>query len=417
MNFLQKKLYQAANVLYNYKFCKDNLRLTVNKDGIKNLKPPFVALAVHKSVLDAQIVARTLAPTPMAFVTAYDQIARHGYYKHIGAVPKRQFVAEISAVRQMKKLIERRVPVVIFPEGKLSVDGTNGVITYNTAKVVKYLGEQVVAVQIDGAYLNKPRWAQTRRNSQIFVNAEVILTKEELKNLSVEKVYDKIIGKLAYNEYKWQRENKFVMDVNPADGLHKILYKCPACCGEFAMASRQDRLYCKQCGASWQMDEFGVITEAAGANKTEHKCAYVHLDKQNQVTSSHMNTFDSVPEWYDWQRQTVKEQLSKDEFRLDFECRVYELPTLKGYKDLGEGRFSFDNGGITLTVDGSKHFYPPTAFNTIAFDAEELFYISQPSNTFKIIPLGDNGKYITKLNLAVEENYKINRIKKENCPL
>ena len=87
---------------------------------------PFILAANHSSLLDWVFVARFVA-RPVRFVLSrdfYDQTALNWAYRRLGVIPIRERMIELSAVRQLLMTLRRGEIVGLFPEGRITRDGT-----------------------------------------------------------------------------------------------------------------------------------------------------------------------------------------------------------------------------------------------------------------------------------------------------
>ena len=63
-----------------------------------------------------------------------------------------------------------------------------------------------------------------------------------------------------YDDYKYQKENNILIKEKfRAEGLHKVLYKCPNCKTESQMNSKGTVIYCEHCGKKWNLNEDGTL--------------------------------------------------------------------------------------------------------------------------------------------------------------
>lgn len=372
--------YRLVNFFYNRGVCKRRFRLTVDDGGIKGLKPPFIALSNHTSNNDVFVAARALKRYQPNYVGAMDQISKQKILmRFLGAIPKRQFASEISAVKNIKYVLDKGRPVVIFPEGKLSVDGRLGYMPFSVAKLVKLLGVPVVTVKISGNYLGLPRWSGEQVHCPVTAKAEILFNGPDLKKMSAKGVFDKITAALDYDEFAYQRQNNISV-VRDVEGVQHVLYRCPECKAEFEMRAEKNRLACGKCGAEFVFDSLGGITGAG-----------------------------SLPLWYGVQRQAVKEELIDGKYLFRADAEIFELPDINGYRPLGKGAVTADGKGVLLEINGAKHFFKPENIPTIPFEGGKRFYLSTTTTTFRIDVLGGEAKQIVKLNLALEENYKLKK--------
>ena len=56
-----------------------------------------------------------------------------------------------------------------------------------------------------------------------------------------------------------------------------------------------------------------------------------------------------IPDWYEWQRKNVMEQINCGQYRLDVRVRVEALPNAKNFIDCGEGHICHNREGFELT--------------------------------------------------------------------
>ncbi|MBQ5918447.1 MAG: hypothetical protein IIW92_07795, partial [Lachnospiraceae bacterium] len=91
----------------------------------------------------------------------------------------------------------------------------------------------------------------------------------------------------SFDNFAWQRDNKVIID-EPfrADGLERILYKCPACGAEGKMEGKGTGITCHHCGKHWEMDEYGQLAAEDGNTEYPH-----------------------IPDWYAWERAEVRREL------------------------------------------------------------------------------------------------------------
>jgi hypothetical protein len=129
----------------------------------------------------------------------------------------------------MKGVIDRGGVVAIFPNGCLSNEGRpGGYAVFGIAKLVKFLNVPVIAIKTDGGYLTRPRWTKSARYGRLETKVTQVLTVNEVKNLSENDVFDKVIQAITFDDYKWQREKMIPYKGRKlAEGLEYVLYRCP----------------------------------------------------------------------------------------------------------------------------------------------------------------------------------------------
>jgi acyl-[acyl-carrier-protein]-phospholipid O-acyltransferase/long-chain-fatty-acid--[acyl-carrier-protein] ligase len=107
-------------------------------------------IANHESFLDALLLWLFL-PVDATFV-AHTQIAKHPLMKHLlNLVPHLTIdVNNPMALKQVINLVNKGVPVVIFPEGRLTTTGALMKVYDGTAFVAAKTGATLVAVRLEG---------------------------------------------------------------------------------------------------------------------------------------------------------------------------------------------------------------------------------------------------------------------------
>lgn len=378
---------------YFEKFVKKTLGVKINNQALTGLKPPFIVIANHVSTLDFCIAGATVYPNKCNFVGAVNNfIGKSWAIKQLGTLSKRQFTADLQLVRDIKHLVDKNATIMLFPEARMSADGRCSPIPTGIAKMVKLAGANLLCVNISGAYLCRPKWLNQRRAVPIVSNLSLIASKEELPNLSVGELHQKIETALQYDDYKYQRENKIVIDEKRCENLHTLLYRCPVCDSEYTTVSHDKYLECTHCGEVFNMDEYGVI----------------HNDKL---------PFDSVTAWYDYEKEKISELVKSGEYYFEDDCDVEAIFDKPKYVCLGKGKIVHDYDGFTLTIgDKTEKFHSAHNF-AIAYDTGKCIYLSTPTVSYKVSPI-NKPEQCTAISLAVEEIFanlpKIHKVSKES---
>ena len=93
--------YKSAMYLFG-PYLKVFRRLSVDRSGIRDIKPPYVIVANHQSMFDFGAVAFVCIKHPPIFVVSThffrDKVLRIGL-RLGGCIPKRQFFPDLSSVR------------------------------------------------------------------------------------------------------------------------------------------------------------------------------------------------------------------------------------------------------------------------------------------------------------------------------
>ncbi|MCF7926884.1 MAG: 1-acyl-sn-glycerol-3-phosphate acyltransferase [Candidatus Izimaplasma sp.] len=234
------------------------------KPFTKYRKKPYVLLANHSFLFDVIHVPLGLKKLPFIIAShnLYSQQPTKFLLKYIAhTIPKTKGKGDIRAAKELIGAVKRGYPIVIFPEGDTTYTGETRYIEESTYKLIKKLKIDVVACNVKGGYLSRPRWAKTkRRNKKAKLTYEIIMTKEELKDLSLEEISSKVKRGLYNNDYDYQRD---VMIPHPSkditNGLTDLLYICPHCNGVNTLETNKEKIRCTKCDKEGHMDEYGFI--------------------------------------------------------------------------------------------------------------------------------------------------------------
>ncbi|MCQ2388035.1 MAG: hypothetical protein MJ066_06310, partial [Clostridia bacterium] len=126
--------------------------------------------------------------------------------------------------------------VVMYPEARYSINGTTAILPPSLGKMAKLMGVPVLVLNSHGHYINSSVW--NLKKKKVPINAEVtqIVDKDEINTLSYQEINDRIKKAFVYDEYAWQKaKGVLVKDKHRAEGLEKVLYKCPHCGAESVM--------------------------------------------------------------------------------------------------------------------------------------------------------------------------------------
>ena len=247
-------------------------------------------------------------------------------------------------------------------------------------------------------------WIHTsvKERKAVKLHADVIgvLSAEEAKTLSVQEIHKKLVEKLDYDEYKYQRDNHMIIaDDFRAEGLHMPLYQCICCKKEFKMITSGAEIKCDACGAAFEMDELGTLHKKTGG------AVAVSSESPEKDTLY-------IPEWYDWERQCVNAEIDAGKYLLDTRVKIEALPNSFNFVDCGEGRLVHSLNGFDLTFYNYRtdktetlHFAPKS---TISIHTEydyrgkgQCVTLSTLDDTFFIYPM-EEGFNATKIQFATE---------------
>ncbi len=374
-----------------------NKKHKVEKINMEGLKPPYMILSNHMSFIDFELTALGTNMKRVNNVVNID-----GFYKRawllewIGAICTRKFTMDMHLIKSIKEVLRRGDILCMYPEARYSLCGTTSYIPESLGMLVRMNKVPIVAVVHRGNYLHAPFWnVRNKRKVPLHTTMTQILTAEEAATLSVDEINRRIREALTYDDYKYQKDNGILItEPYRAEGLHKILYKCPHCKVDSKMASKGTELFCTECGKRWNLDEDGSLKALSGETEFSH-----------------------IPDWFEWERAEVRAEIERGEYYFSDEVDVHSLPRCRRFEALGkaqlthtidegfklEGHYNGKDYRITRLPLQSNSLHIEYDFPHIKpFDCID---ISTENDSFYCYPTKPN--VITKLSLAVEELYKI----------
>ena len=245
-------------------------RFKSEKVGMERLgkRENCFVLMNHSSFIDLEIAATMLFPRPFNIVATTDGfIGKDWLMRKIGCIPTKKFTADATMVRDMiyaaKKL---RSNVVMFPEAGYSFDGRATTLPDSIGKCVKVLGLPLVMIQTFGAYSRDPLYNNLqKRKVRVSAKMEYLLSPEEIEKMTDAEITSLVREKFCFDSFLWQQENNVKID-EPfrADGLERILYKCPNCGAEGKTLGKGTHLVCDSCNKSYFLNEYGKMERAVG---------------------------------------------------------------------------------------------------------------------------------------------------------
>ena len=362
-------------------------------------KQPCLVLMNHSSFVDMEIAANYLYPRPFSTICTTDGFVGMSWLMHtIGCIPTPKFVSDISLIKDMSyALNELKSNVLMYPEACYSFDGTSSTLSEGLGKLVKLLGVPVVTMITHGAFTREPLYNMLKqRNVDISVDVTYLITPEELNELSDDEINEKIHAAFSFDAFKWQKENEVkVSNPDRADGLERVLYKCPHCLHEGTTVGKDTTLTCRECGKTYELTELGQMRAVDGETEFEH-----------------------IPDWFAWERNEARAEIERGEYLLDIDVDVYMLVDYKGIYHVGDGHLTHSTDGFHLTGSDGELDYkqPPLSCHSINsdyywYEIGDMISIGNRRHLFYCFPK-DQSIPVAKTKLAAEELYKIKRADK-----
>lgn len=379
-----------------------------------NMEPldgkPYLLLINHASKVDLNMMYKATHPHPLVNVMTIEGFRDFTLplMDLLGVIGKRKFIQDLNLIKNIKYTIKELGAIfVLFPESRYSLDGTTSYITPSVGALVHMIKVPVAVLTLHGNFVTHPQW--NKKNKHTYVEGEIrpIVLPDEAENISTDEVNRRIAEAFVYDDYKWQYENKVVIDdPDRAKGLHSILYKCPRCGKEFETDSAGCELWCNACGARWEQDVYGRLHATDGGE----------------------TIYEHIPDWTKWERECVREEVRNGTYYFeDNDARIETLPNWTKFHKHGHGRVIQTIEGTRVEVDSYYGGEPTVLFRpALDLDSMHIEYdylgwgdcidISVPKDSFWCYLSGRD--QITKISFATEEIYflakeKAARVKRE----
>jgi 1-acyl-sn-glycerol-3-phosphate acyltransferase len=398
-NFL---LSSVVRILSIFDLVPTHFRYTT--EGMEKLgKEPVLILMNHSSFIDLKIVSKIMYPKGYGIVCTHDTLmGKEWLMRFLGCVPTRKFVSDISLIRDMEYLLkEKKTSVLMYPEAGYSFDGTTTTLPRKMGVLLKKLGVPVVTIITQGAFARDPLYNMLQlRKVNVSAHVKCLCTAEELKTKSVSELDELLDEAFSFDNFAWQKENNIqITEHFRADGLQRILYKCPHCGAEGQMEGKGTTLTCHSCGKVWELDTLGQLQAQDGETEFPH-----------------------IPDWYTWQRAQVRKELEDGTYLLDTDVSIGMLVDYKALYMVGDGHLRHDENGFLLTgADGKLHYAQgPVACHSLNsdffwYEIGDVIGIGDHNALYYCFPK-DNTP-VAKTRLAAEELYKLKKVRRTATPV
>ena len=353
---------------------------------------PWLILMNHSSFLDLEIASKMI-PMPYNIVCTSDGlVGKEMLMRKLGCIPTQKFVTDVSLISDLKYAVSvNRTSVLMYPEASYSFDGRATRLPRKMGVLFKALKVPVVMITTYGSFARDPLYNNLqKRKVRVSAKMECLLTPEEIKNTSVADI-DVILDKaFSFDYFKWQYDNRIkITEEFRADGLNRILYKCPHCLTEGKTEGKGISFICHECGAEYTMDEYGRLESSTGDTKFPH-----------------------IPDWYEWERECVREEIRNGTYCLDTEADIGMIVDYKALYMVGSGTLHHDLNGFSLKGCNGALSYeqgPKKCYSCYSdyywYEIGDVICIGDTDRLFYCFP--EKKDIVAKTRIATEEIYRL----------
>lgn len=358
-------------------------------------KEPCLILMNHSSFIDLKIVSRIFFPKRYGIVCTSDGfVGKNWLMRLLGCIPTQKFVSDVSLIRDMEYMLKKKkTSILMYPEASYSFDGTATPLPRKLGILLKKLAVPVVMVNTYGAFTRDPLYnCLQKRKVNVSAHVQCLLTPEQIRQMSVAQLDEVLDNAFSFDQFRWQQENHItVSEPFRADGLNRILYRCPHCGSEGNTEGKGIFWQCHSCGAKYELTEQGFLRAQGMEGKFTH-----------------------IPDWFAWERQQVRQQLQEGSYRLDVPVDICMMVDYKAIYRVGQGRLIHDQQGFTLTgCDGKLHYTqgPLSCYSLYSdyywYELGDVICIGNADALYYCFPQA--GDVVAKTRLAAEELYKLKK--------
>ncbi len=242
-----------------------------------------------------------------------------------------------------------------------------------------------------GAFTRDPLYNNLqKRNVMVSCRMKCLFTPEELADTAVSRINEIVRNEFTLDYFKWQLDNNVKVD-EPfrADGLSRILYKCPHCMSEGETVGIGIGLTCGRCGAKYEMDTLGRLNGINVETKFSH-----------------------IPDWYAWERTQVREDIKRGAYSMHVPCDIAILKDSRALYMVGSGTLHHDSNGFVLDGCDGKLHYEQALGTSYSVNSDYFWYeigdiVSIGTNDCLYYCFPKEGDVVAKTRLAAEELYKL----------
>ena len=358
-------------------------------------KGPWMILMNHCSFTDLSIAFEVLKDRPFSIVCTSDAlVGKEWLMRTLGSIPTRKFVSDMSLISDIDHALNvNKASVLMYPEAGYSLDGTATKIPSRIGILLKKLKHPVVMITTYGAFARDPLYNNLqKRDVKVSCTMKCLFTPEELENTKVRQIDAVINEAFSLDYFKWQQDSGVkITELWRADGLNRILYKCPHCMTEGKTVGKGISLKCSECGAEYELDTSGRLKG-------------INVDP----------AFTHIPDWFAWEREQVREEIQNGTYALDVPCDIAILKDSKALYMVGTGRLHHGVSGFVLDGCEGKLHYEQSPAASYSVNSDYFWYeigdiVSIGTNDCLYYCFPKEGDIVAKTRLAAEELYKLSK--------
>lgn len=382
---------------------------TYTKEGMEKIgkKEPCLIFMNHSCFYDMPMAQTILFPRPLNIVCSSDAfVGLKGLMSwvmyQIGCIPTQKFVTDVNLIKNMQHCLkDLKSNVLMYPEASYTFDGCATPLPRKMGVLLKKLDVPVLMLESFGAFSRKPLYNQLQERKGVKLSAKLycLYTREQVRTMTVQELSDGLDAAFGFDQFRWQQEqNVEIHESFRADGLNRILYKCPRCGAEGKTEGKGIYLTCHHCGKQYELTPQGKIQAVEGETEFEH-----------------------IPDWNRWQRQQVRQEILDGTYKLDEDVDIIVMTDHMALYNVGKGHLTHDLSGFHLTgCDGRLDYTqkPQSCYGLYSdfywYEVGDMICIGNNNVMYYCLPEGTD--VVSKTRMAAEEMYKLYKTRQIAVP-
>lgn len=329
---------------------------------------PYLIVSNHYTILDPFMVASSFNK-PVYFIASSD-IYQNKFGKLIkwlvNPIFKNKNVKEMGPIKDAIRISKEGGIVGVFPEGNRTYSGKLCYFDDAIAKMAKMMKCDLILYNIEGGYGIDPRWCFKGRKGKSFGFVKKIITKEEIEKLSIEELFNTIKDNLTIEIVPTKEKYK---STKKAEGLERILYRCPLCESLQTITTKKDYIYCNKCELKVKYNE-NLEFES---DNVKFKFKYVYewyedqinyikrydINMNNEIFKDNVNLFKIM----NGKKELIfkgKLIMDNNEFKFKEEKNIlcFNFDNVSAVTVLGKNKLNFYCSDCVYQIKADKTFNP-----------------------------------------------------------
>ncbi len=348
----------------------------------------------HSSFIDLKIASALLFPRKYNIVMTSDGfVGKNLLMRLVGCIPTQKFIGDSLLVKDILHCVKKnKTSILMYPEASYSFDGRATPLPASLGKLVKKLGIPVVMIKTFGAFHYDPLYNNLQKR-KVKVSAEMkyLFSPEDIRKKTFEEINQILKEQFSFDNFAWQQENGVkIREKFRADCLNRVFYKCPNCLAEGETQGKGINLTCKNCGKTYELTEEGFMKAENGETEFPH-----------------------IPDWYAWQRECVRQEILKGEYKIERQVDIYMMIDTKCVYKVGDGVLTHTKDGFMLVGCNGQLEYtqaPELSYGLYSdfywYEIGDVISIGTSKVLYYCIPKSKKD-IVAKARIAAEEIYKL----------